>query len=389
MAYLSNMEPKPKYDVQLSRNKATGGRGKQIPPAKIVAWVQRNFDHKERRGGEEICICSPFNGDTGYNFNINPSLAACHDWRGDEWAGPINPNTRKRNCSFIKFVKLFRKCSYADALREVLGTSVDIGSYLRPENRHSTAEAVRKVAVALPAGTERLATNQDDPQAKMVISWLKKRGYTIEDIDKYDIHHLGVDCYWPYYEFDTLVYWQSRNRFNKVYRFPDVTVYDKGGKVVGETEGSKGEFLYGFDECDSATYLIVTESIFGQYTLGEQTLASGGAVLTEDQIGKIRILGPRKGIILSPDNDKAGIKSVISNAQLLKSEGYPLFYSLPPKLPFDKGGETKYTKDWNELLEELKMSRSEVRELHDSRIKPLNVQTLNELHRMSTIPKRL
>ncbi len=372
--------PNPKYRTVLE--KAKNGGGKRIPEAKIRAWVERNFDYKERRGGEELCICNPFDGDTSFKMNINPELGGVHCWTGDEWAGPINPTTKKRNCSFIKFVRLFRKCGYAEALREVLGTTEDLKSYLRPENRHSTAEDVRKVAVALPDGTERLADSEADPQAKIVINWLKKRGYSLDDIGRHDIHYLGVDCYWPYYEFDTLVYWQSRNRYNKVYRFPDVNIFNRQGKVVGETEGSKGEFLYGFDECESASYLIVTESIFGQYTLGDQALASGGAVLTEDQIGKIRILGPRKGIILSPDNDKAGIKSVISNSKLLDGEGYKLFYSLPPKLPFQKGEETKHTKDWNEILEELKATREEVRQLHDSRLKPINIKTLNELHRM-------
>lgn len=363
-------------------DKAKNGGGKRIPEAKIRAWIERNFDFKERRGGEELVICNPFSGDTSYKFNINPEKASCHCWTGDEWAGPVNPLTGKRNCSFIKFVKLFKKCTYEEALREVLGASVDLKSYLRPENRHSTAEAVRKVAVALPDGTERLSDFPEDKQAKIIISWLKKRGYTFADIARYEIHFLGVDCYWPYYEFDTLVYWQSRNRFNKIYRFPDATIFDRSGKIVAETNGSKGEFLYGFDECESASYLVITESIFGQYTLGEQALASGGAALTSDQIGKIRILGPRKGIILSPDNDKAGIKSVLSNHKLLSVEGYSTFVSLPPRLPFEKDGQTKYTKDWNEILEECGMSRLEVRQLHDSRIQSINSKTIGQLHRM-------
>lgn len=379
------MEKRSKYDVQLTRTKVSGGRGKQIPPAKIIAWIEKNFDYKVRKDGEEYCICNPFDSDTSFKFNINPDNAYCHCWTGDEWAGPINPLTGKRNCGFIKFVQKLRGngFTYADAVREVLGTSVDLKSYLRPENRHSTAEPVRKIAVALPDGTERLADNQDDPQAKIVISWLKKRGYSIEDIDRYDIHHLSTDCYWPYYEFDVLSYWQSRNRYNKIYRFPDVNVYSRSGKMVGETAGSKGEFLYGFDDCESASYLIVTESIFGQYTLGEQALASGGAVLTKDQIAKVRIIGPRKGIILSPDNDKAGVKSVISNAKLLDGLGYKLFYSLPPKIKFQKGDETKYTKDWNEILEELKVSRAEVRARHDKGILPITPKALAALHRLT------
>jgi hypothetical protein len=33
-----------KYDLQFFRGKVAGGRGKQIPPAKIIAWIERNFD---------------------------------------------------------------------------------------------------------------------------------------------------------------------------------------------------------------------------------------------------------------------------------------------------------------------------------------------------------
>ncbi len=293
---------------------------------------------KPRKGGDELCICNPFDADTSFKFNINPEKGTCHCWTGDEWAGPVNPTTGKRNCSFINFVKQFRKFSYAEAVREVLGTQEDIRAYLRPENRHSTAD-VKKVAVALPGGTERIADNLTDPQARVVATWLQQRGYSVEDIGRFDLHYLGVSCYWPYYEFDTLVYWQSRNRFKKLYRFPDLEVYDKSGKVEGKTDGGKGDFLYGFDDCENASYLIITESIFGQYTLGEQTLASGGAALTETQVSKVRIIGPRKGVILSPDNDPAGIKSIIANYKLMSGEGHKVFYSIPPKLPFKKGDE--------------------------------------------------
>ena len=187
--------------------------------------------------------------------------------------------------------------------------------------------------------------------------------------------------YWPYYEFETLVYWQSRNRFNKVYRFPDVSVFDKkSGATLGETEGSKGDFLYGFDDCDIASYVTITESIFGQYTLGQQALASGGASLTPSQVGKIKILGPKKGIILSPDNDSAGVKSMIHNFRLLQPLGYPIYWSLPPKLEYQSGDKKKYTKDWNELVQELKMSRHDVRQIHDKLLKKMTIPGLAQVY---------
>lgn len=366
-----------KYSATDYRQKLGGGF-KKIPSAKIAAWVEQNFDYKTRKGGSEYTINSPFDSDIGHNFNISPEKGVCHDWRGNEWAGPANPETGKRNCSFIKFVRIFRKCSYRDALKEVLGTSADLSSYMRPEGRVTDSEAKKKVAVALPAGTELLATSAD-PQANILIKWLATRGYTPDDIEKTELHHLGMDVYWPYYEFDTLVYWQSRSRLNKRFNFPDIDVRDKKGNIVGETEGSKGDFLYGFDDVESASYLIITEAIFDKHTLRDQALASGGAALTPRQVGKIKILGPRKGIILSPDNDKAGIKSILENHSLLKE--YKLFYSLPPALEYvDRDGEEKKTKDWNEIGQFV-LGFDKVRGLHDERIRKLSTTELVRLRR--------
>lgn len=352
---------------------------KKIPEEKIRAWVARYFpDFRERRGGEELLICNPFSSDTNYKMNINPEKQGVHCWTGDEWAGPVNPATGKRNCSFVNFVKIYKKCSFQEAIRDIIGSDVNIKSYLKPGNRTSQIDA-EIVTVTLPRGTERIANNLEDEQAQIVVKWLRKRGYSLEDIDKYDICHLGVDCYWPYYEFDALVYWQSRNRFNKIYRFPDAIIYDRFGKVSGKTESTKGDFLYGFDDCDD-NYLIITESIFGKHTIGEQCLASGGASLTSQQINKIKILNPRKGLILSPDNDKAGITSIIANHNLLSGMGYKLYYTIPPSLAFQKNGETKLAKDYNELVEYVGMTGAEVRTLHDSLIKPINPKELSRLH---------
>lgn len=365
------------YDLQAARGKFAS---KKLPVAKVRAWIENNFPDNKPRKDVEYRVNNPFNGDTGRHMNINVENLGVHDWRGDDWAGPVNPKTGKRNCSFIKLVRLYKKCSYAEAIRDVLGTTEDIKQFLRPESR-TDEKSVRTIAVALPDGTERISDNQNDKQASIIIKWLCSRGYNITSIDKNDLYFLALDCYWPYYEFDELVYWQSRNCVNKTFRFPDLKVHDKSGTLIGETVGGKGDYLYGFDECENLSYVIITESIFGQHTLGQQTLASGGASLTDKQAKKLRIIGPKKGIILSPDNDKAGIDSIIANHMLLKDLGYPMFYSVPPKIKFVKNGEAAYTKDWNEFVKELKMSTQEVRQLHDSRIKPLNTSNMISLRK--------
>ncbi len=358
------------YDI----NKIRTSSRSRIPADKIVSYITKNFEYKVRKNGEEYVINNPLNSDVGFHFNINPHKGMCHDWRGNEWAGPINPETNKRNCSFVKFIRLYKKCSYAAAIREIMGHSVDVTEYLRPEGRQTDVSAKVKVDIALPTGAEPLSP-ADDIQSNSLKKWLKSRGYDDESMAKYDLHYIGMDVYWPYYEFDTLVYWQSRSRLNKKFNFPSLEVVGQSGDVIGITEGSKGDFLYGFDEVEPAKYVIITEAIFDQHTLGQQALASGGAILTAKQINKLKIIGPKSGIILSPDNDKAGIKSIVSNFQLLEPYGFNVFYSLPPSLD-------KNIKDWNEMYTKANLSRKEIRKLHDENIKKIKLETIVQLCNM-------
>jgi hypothetical protein len=344
----------------------------RIPADKITSYITKHFDHKIRKNGEEIVINNPLNNDIGFHFNINPSKGVCHDWRGDEWAGPVNPETNKRNCSFIKFIRLYKKCSYAAAVREILGDGADLRDYLKSDNRQTDVRSKSKAEVTLPSGVSALIT-ADDTQALALKKWLKSRGYDDESIAKADLHYLGMDVYWPYYEFDTLVYWQSRSRLNKRFNFPSIEIRDDNGHIVAITEGTKGDFLYGFDEVECASYVIITEAIFDMHTLGAQTVASGGAVLTEKQINKLKIIGPKSGVILSPDNDKAGLKSILSNKELLEPHGFKLFYSLP-------GDYGLGIKDWNECHTKGNMGHADIRKAHDTAIKPLSMAETVRLH---------
>lgn len=332
---------------------------KPLPEARIRAWLQNHFDVKERKGGTELLICNPFSDDTKYKFNISPIKGVCHCWTGDEWAGPVNPATGKRNCSIARFVMAYRKCTYVEAIKEIMGSNVGLEEWLRPGHRVTTADDENEPDLPImPVGVQRLADHANDAQASAIIQWLETRGYSLEDIDKHDLQYLGMSCYWPYHEFGSLVYYQSRSRVNKRFEFP----------AIGTTEGSKGDYLYGFDDAESASDLYLTEAIFGQHTLGRQALASGGAILTERQVSKINVLGPAKGIILAPDNDMPGKKSALANCALLKPLGYPIGYSVPPAIPFTANGETRLTKDWNEFVQYLGWSLRLVRAMCEERV---------------------
>jgi hypothetical protein len=151
--------------------------------------------------------------------------------------------------------------------------------------------------------------------------------------------HCGLAVVWPYYEYDELVYWQSRSRVNKEFLFPPESV----GVI-------KTDFLYGFDQVEPASHIIITESIIDSQTVEEQCVATGGASLGSKQVRKIRALGPRDGIILAPDNDLAGLKSVLYNATLLRPLQTKLYVSLPPAIEYtNDDGELDFTTDWNEV----------------------------------------
>lgn len=334
----------------------------KLPAQKIAAYIESKFEFDRRRDGEEYVINNPLTYDTGKHFNINVHKAVCHDWRGDEWAGPLNPRTGKRNCSFINFVSLYENVSYGEAVRIVLGQD-----YLNFRAEVQKLPVVKQ-QMSLPRGAVPLIDSKCG-ERDMLVRWLKSRGYTEKDIAADNIHHVGVDVVWPYYEYEELVYWQSRSRLNKRFNFPSSEMFDDEGNVIGKREFGKGDFFYGFDKAEHGSYAVITEGIFDAYTLGKQVLASGGALLTGSQVNKLKLLNPAKGVILAPDNDVAGVQSAFTNGNKLRQAGMNAYIALPPDV----------VKDWNELITETKLDKSKIRIMFDERIQPLNPIIINKL----------
>lgn len=337
----------------------------EISPGQIESWVAKYFDYRDRKGGDELLICNPFDGDTGYHFNISIHKATCHDWRGDGWAGYDPRSGKRRKCTFLRFVMLYLegmhgRCSFRMALEDVLGSVSSARSILRAQKSKDRLEAKEKASVGLPGGSVGLAESKQYKLVKGIISWLASRGVDGRKIEKYKVMHNGLDIVWPYYEYDELVYWQSRSFIEKRFEFPP--------ESIGAT---KGEFLYGFDLVEPASHLIIVEAIFCCQTLEEQTVASGGAILTEMQAKKVRVLGPRDGVILAADNDIAGIESILSNASKLKPYVPKIYFALPPLLPYEFAGETEYTKDWNDIE---RYTDEDAREHFEASVKPLSVR---------------
>lgn len=294
----------------------------QFTPEQIQNWVGRHFDYHRRRNGQEITICNPFDGDTKFKFNINTLKGVCHDWRPghQHWDGP-----------FIRFVQKYRKISFHEALREVLGEGVDLRAILRALRAKEVVEEEPEiVSIKLPQA----ATPFRDPSKNSkatVLAWtyLATRGIDPDTAIKYDLHYTADRIFFPYYEYGVLAYWQSRSINGKIFDFP----------ALDEVGVGKESFLYGFDMVEPGGTMIVVESIICSISLSEGATASGGAGMGKTQATKIRALNP-KTVILAPDADFEGLMSIQANAALIEGKvDARILFAVPPH-PY---------KDWNQM----------------------------------------
>ena len=349
-----------------------------IPPKKIEAWVEENFDvKKRRRGGQELIIINPLTGHDKPRLNINLD-GRLHDWGGDEWAGPPNPKTGKRPAHIIRFVQLYRGVSFREALQELVGSS-SLTYALRSSKPKEVEEDTTETVSAVIPSEFHLLDNPNSLLKKPVWNYLKSRGYTEAEILNQEIHHSVTDALWLYTEFGELVYMQSRNIYSKRFWFPPTDITDANGKKIGELGVTRDDVLYGFDDVPRAEYIILTESIFDKNTLGKHALSTGGVILSKGQLKRINLIGPKEGVVLAPDNDAPAIESILTNAPRLRDMGYKVFFSIPPRIELPNG---EFTKDWNELLTGAKLTKSQTVETMNQRLVPFNGSTKLQLTRL-------
>lgn len=300
----------------------------RLTPNQIENWVARHFDYRRRKGGEELLICNPFDGDDDFKFNIStiPKTSKrtgnsgywVHDWR---------PSAQHHNGSFIKFVQKYKGLTFKEALKDVCGEEIDLRSILSPRRKEVEPEEPEKL-ITLPS----TAIPIDQPKwpkiHQMALNYLESRGISLVDAKTYRLHYTPTSIVFPYIEYDMIVYWQSRTIIGKKFEFPDQR----------DTGQGKSFYLYGFDNAEPHGTVYIAEAIFCAISLGPGGLASGGAQLSDGQRRKLRALSPSE-VVLAPDNDEEGTKSIYTNWQLLRGS-FNLGYVLPPQ-PF---------KDWNDIV---------------------------------------
>lgn len=317
----------------------------KFTPQQIEAWVGRHFKYKRRSRGRQLCVTNPFDNDDGYHLWIStvPAIPKpkpgvqrqmgywVHDFRPGHYSG-----------SLISFVKKFKKISYYQAVADIIGgdpkSVKEVLQKLRIERRSDIEpepeKSVEEREVELPRGSKLFEENDSSMVRQVASNNLRRRGVSEEEAIRLKLGYTSTTLVFPYYEFGVLVYWQERDILQKRFNFPDE-------KVTGLL---KTDYLYNFDNVEfSGDHVVVVESIFNCISLGDNCVASGGATIVGRQLQKLLALDVN-AIILAPDLDDAGIKSLRLNFFELRRIGVKrIAYCLPPYglLEFNE-------KDWND-----------------------------------------
>lgn len=281
-------------------------------------WLNINkIDHRVGTK-DQIRICNP-DGDTKFCMAICKSKALVHDFR---------PDHEQYDGTFIRFVSKYKNITIQESINEVCGNNIMYADSIREEDEEEVVENI----IELPNGSISLRDESESKIKKIVMNYLiNERALNEEAILQANIHYLGTSIVVPYYEYGMIVYWQLRKFMTKMFQFPP------------SSDKTAGDFLYGFDNIEPCSLAIIVESIFNVLSIGSDCGATGGAALKDGQIKLLKILNPQQ-IILAPDNDSAGVASVVKDYLALKKGNWEIFYCLPPY-----SSDPKSQMDWNDM----------------------------------------
>jgi DNA primase len=301
----------------------------------IENWVAAHFQYKRHSNGRQLSINNPFTNDKDHHFWISTVASSLrngpqkgvigywvHDWTNHGF-----------NSSFIRFVMRYKKVSYYKAISEVSGKDKNsIQALLRSEKARRLQEKQEEIddkkefEVELPL-SKVLSEDNGTKARQIAYNYVKGRCISDEVIESARLYYTPTSIVFPYYEFENIVFWQERDILDKIFRFPD----------SGKTGLNKTDYLYGFDNMEPHSDVIIVESIFNCLSVGNNCVATGGAILAGKQFQKLKALLP-KTVILAPDFDNAGLRSLKSNYFSLRDK-FKLLYAIPPEQDVD----------WNDL----------------------------------------
>jgi hypothetical protein len=254
--------------------------------------------------------------------------------------------------------------SFRQAVREVCGYDLDPRQMFM--RRKKQLEGIEEVAdedeTTLPEGA--VSLDVEKPYKNIIMAYLNRRKINEDLARSFNLHYTLSTVVFPYYEFEVLVYWQSRDISSKIYMFPP------------PMEGiSKSQVLYGFDHIETDSDIYIVEGNMEVLTLGDDTAGIGGSLISEEQVKKMRLLSPKR-IVWAMDNDQEGLVGIRKGYKIVKRlmPDIPQSYVVPPK---EHNG--KKIKDWNDMA--IAGCVEDARRYSRANIKPVSMSSISSFIR--------
>jgi len=300
----------------------------------ILTWIDKHFnDYKVRKSSTEIVMANPW-GDSGKHLNVSlveKEIGVGRNKRKGFWVHDWRPGHQEHDGSFFRFVADYKNITYREAAKEVCGVAIDPRSFFNKEKEEE--KLPEDVEVTLPDGARSIADESDSTAYKMTANYLESRNISLGEAKQAFIHYDSTSIIFPYVEFGVVVYWMRRSLVGKSFEYPPESI-----------GAAKSEFLYGFDNVEPGSPLIVVESAICSLSIGPGAVATGGDTASKRQVKKARLLNP-SSVILGGDNDtpdshgiRPGIEAILTNHELFRPY-FNIFFALPQS-PH---------KDWNDL----------------------------------------
>ena len=308
----------------------------KIHPKKLLSWLNSKFPYV-KESGHELEVNSVFEEDTKHHLSLNWEKGVYHCWKSEK-AGPI-----------WQLVCLVDKCSRDEAIEKVYQDEADLSkfdetiTYLKGQNG-KTSKQVKDTA-KLPKHYKDLTAGGSQNvgvigqkamrffDSRKILPWKYQCGYC------YDGEYEDRIILPVYNQTKELIYWTSRtlklkdDREQK-YKNPPKNLFSV----------NKSDVVWFYLPLSNNTKVYICEGIFNAMSLvecGLTAVAILGKTISSAQIEQIKHCGT---FVLSLDNDRGGIQSIMKNVELLRRAGLE---SIKVVCPPDKG------QDWNEMYRKL------------------------------------
>ncbi len=247
----------------------------------------------------------------------------------------VYPDTQSYYCfgcksggSIIEFVKAHYNYDFYEALNflaQYAGIDLQVEDTPQAKARRERIKSNERAV---------LATQKQLLEAQFAKDYLKKRGFSQETID---IFGIGYDSK------ENSIVIPLNDGYGKPVGFSRRFLEPgKGPKYKNSRNDevfNKGQLLYNLDKArkHAGSFLLVLEGYFDVLSAWQSGFKNSVAIckdtLTEDQASLIAKLCKGKTVILVPDNDETGMRSVLSNRDLLRASdpGVHIQVAPPPE----------------------------------------------------------